>query len=42
MAGGPMVIELTDDAVPTALTAARNPPFCWREEIKSQLDDLIT
>ncbi|XP_043228769.1 uncharacterized protein K02A2.6-like [Amphibalanus amphitrite] len=41
MAGGPMVIDLTDDAVPTALTAARNIPYCWREEIKSQLDDLV-
>ena len=35
-----MVIELTDDAVPTALTAARNIRYCWRDEIKSQLDEL--
>ncbi|KAF0309008.1 hypothetical protein FJT64_019852 [Amphibalanus amphitrite] len=41
MTGGPMVIELTEDAVPTALTAARTIPYCWREQIKSQLDELV-
>ena len=40
MSGGEMKIELTDDAVPFAITAARNIPFCWREEVKKQIDDL--
>ena len=40
MSGGEMKIELTEDAVPFAITGARNIPFCWREEVKKQLDDL--
>ena len=40
MSGGEMKIELTDDAVPFAITAPRSIPFCWRDEVKKQLDDL--
>ncbi|XP_043240720.1 uncharacterized protein K02A2.6-like [Amphibalanus amphitrite] len=40
MSGGEMKIELIEDAVPFAISAARNIPFCWREEVKKQLDDL--
>ena len=41
MVGGPMQIELTDDAVPSAITAARTIPYCWRDSIKRQLDELL-
>ena len=37
-----MRIELTDDAVPHALSTARNIPFCWRDDVRQQLDELIT
>ena len=40
MDGGPMVIELREDATPTAVTAARPVPYAWRADIKSQLDEL--
>ena len=42
MSGGPMHIELTPDARPVAITAARNVPHAWRDEIKRQLDDLVS
>ena len=42
MVGEPMRIELTDDAVPHALSTARNIPFCWRDDVRQQLDELIT
>ena len=41
MSGEPMRIELTADAQPYAVTAARPIPYCWREEIKTQLDELV-
>ncbi|KAK4311797.1 hypothetical protein Pmani_011926 [Petrolisthes manimaculis] len=41
MVGGPMHIELTDDARPFSVTAPRIIPYSWREEIKQQLDDLL-
>ena len=41
MVGEPMRIELTDDAVPHALSTARNIPFCWRQDVREQLDDLL-
>ena len=41
MSGEPMRIELTADAQPHAVTAARPIPYCWREDIKSQLDELV-
>ena len=41
MAGGPMRIELKPDARPYAVTAARNIPHAWKDDIKRQLDDLI-
>ncbi|XP_043203833.1 uncharacterized protein LOC122371521 [Amphibalanus amphitrite] len=41
MTGEPMKIELTDDAVPHAVTTARNIPFCWREDVRLQLDELM-
>ncbi|KAK4316647.1 hypothetical protein Pmani_012212 [Petrolisthes manimaculis] len=41
MIGGPMHIELTDDARPFSVTATRIIPYSWREEIKQQLDDLL-
>ena len=37
-----MRIELTDDAVPHALSTARNIPFCWRDDVRQQLDELFT
>ena len=40
MAGGPMEIELTDDAEPSAVTAARTILYCRQEDVKKQLDDL--
>ena len=40
MDGGSMVIELREDATPTAVTAARPIPYAWREDIKAQLDEL--
>ena len=40
ISGGEMKIELTEDAVPFVISAARNIPFNWREEVKKQLDDL--
>ena len=41
MAGGSMAIELADGARPFAVTAPRTIPYNWREEIKSQLDELL-
>ena len=41
MSGGPMDIKLTEDARPTAVSTARSIPFCWREDIRRQLDDLL-
>ncbi|KAF0296550.1 hypothetical protein FJT64_006005 [Amphibalanus amphitrite] len=41
MTGGPMRIELKDDARPTAVTAARSIPFAYRDQAKRQLDKLI-
>ena len=41
MVGSPMKIELTEDAVPVAQSTARNIPFCWRQEVKEQLDELV-
>ena len=41
MSGGPMDIQLTEDAKPAAVSTARNIPFCWREDIRRQLDDLL-
>ncbi|XP_043217351.1 uncharacterized protein LOC122379318 [Amphibalanus amphitrite] len=40
MDGGSMVIELREDATPTAVTAARPVPYAWRADIKAQLDEL--
>ena len=36
-----MAIELTEDARPTAVSTARSIPFCWREDIRRQLEDLL-
>ena len=41
MSGGMMEIELTEDAVPFAVRAPRAIPFCWRDEVREQLDDMI-
>ncbi len=41
MQGEPMVIELTEDAVPFKVTTARQLPFAAREDIKKQLDDMV-
>lgn len=41
MDGGPMHIQLTEDAKPFAVTASRTIPYSWRAEIKAQLDDLL-
>ena len=40
MTGEAMRIELTDDAVPHAVTTARNIPFCWRDDVRRQLNEL--
>ena len=36
-----MKIELTDDAVPFAVRTPRTIPFCWREEVREQFNDLV-
>ena len=36
-----MKIEMTDDAVPHAVTTAGNIPFCWREDVRLQLHELM-
>ena len=41
MSGGPMKIELQDDAQPFAITAARAIPFAYRDQAKHQLDKLV-
>ena len=41
MQGKPMRILLTEDAIPFALTSARSLPFAWKDQIKSQLEDMI-
>ena len=41
MTGGPMRIELEEDARPSAITAARTIPFAYRDAAKRQLDKLI-
>ena len=41
MSGGPMKIELQDDAQPFAITAARAIPFAYRDQAKRQLDKLV-
>ena len=41
MSGGPMEIQLTEDARPTAVSTARSIPFCWRDDIRRQLDELL-
>ncbi|KAK3854724.1 hypothetical protein Pcinc_038818 [Petrolisthes cinctipes] len=41
MNGGPMRIELTDDAVPFAVTASRTIPYSWRDDIRAQIDELL-
>ena len=40
MSGVEIKIELTDDAVPVAITAARHIPFCRRKEVEKRIDDL--
>ena len=41
MHGGPMHIELKEDARSFAVTTPRVIPYCWRAEIKTQLDELL-
>lgn len=41
MSGGMMKIELTEDAVPFAVHTPRAIPFCWREEVREKLEELI-
>ncbi|KAF0296700.1 Nucleoprotein TPR [Amphibalanus amphitrite] len=41
MSGGSMAIELTEDATPVAVSTARSIPFCWRDDIRRQLDELL-
>ena len=36
-----MSIELTEDARPSAVSTARSIPFCWRDDIRRQLDELL-
>ena len=38
MSGGSMAIELTEDATPVAVSIARSVPFCWRDDIRRQLE----
>ncbi|KAK3895225.1 hypothetical protein Pcinc_001084 [Petrolisthes cinctipes] len=39
MTSNPMVIELTSDMKLYAVTTARPLPYCWRDDIKKQLDE---
>ena len=41
MKGKPMRILLREDAVPFALTAPRHIPFAWRDQVKSQLEEMV-
>ncbi|KAF0293403.1 Protein SMG9 [Amphibalanus amphitrite] len=41
MSGGSMAIELTEDATPVSVSTARSVPFCWRDDIRRQLDELL-
>lgn len=41
MDGEAMRIQLTDDARPFAVTAAQSIPFNWRDDMKTQLDELL-
>ena len=41
MVGNPMRIILSEDAIPYTLTAPRNIPYAWREQIKTQLDEMV-
>ncbi|XP_065190896.1 uncharacterized protein K02A2.6-like [Sycon ciliatum] len=41
MAGPPMEIKLQSDATPTRVNGARAIPFAFRDQIKSQLDDMV-
>ena len=40
MTGEPMKIHLTENAVPFAITTARQIPFAARDDVKAQLDDM--
>ena len=41
MTGSPMVIHLTEDATPYAVRAARPVPYAWRDNVRSQLDEMV-
>ena len=41
MKGPPMTIRMQDDAKPFCITAARAIPHAYRDQIKSQLDDMV-
>ena len=41
MTGPPMVIQVESDAKPFAVRTARPVPHAWRDEVKSQLDDMV-
>ena len=40
MRGKPMRIELTENAIPFAMTTARSIPYAWIEQVKSKLKDM--
>ena len=41
MADDSMVIHVTEDATPFAVRTARQVPFAWRDEVKTQLDQMV-
>ena len=41
MKGEPMRIELREDAIPYAVTAARSIPFAWKEQVKNKIKDMV-
>ena len=41
MVGPPMVIHVAEDATPFAVRTARQVPFAWRDEVKTQLDQMV-
>ena len=41
MDGKPVHIHLKEDAVPYAISCPRKIPYAWREEVKTELDDMV-
>ncbi|XP_043223982.1 uncharacterized protein K02A2.6-like [Amphibalanus amphitrite] len=41
MSGESMVIHVTEEVTPFAVRTARQVPFAWRDEVKTQLDQMV-